>query len=152
VRCLDQLYAIIHFYVQYWRIISIVLNSSPHEFMHDIYSVCECISTVYTCTNSWKEAFNTIITVLLFNRRQYKKVGIKLINYDIIRKYQRYYTKSVTPTYLMVNNLINYKSKKVTQYHDQTKTKIWWLKNFYLWYWQNVKTGVYHNKNNKCLK
>ena len=71
--------------------------------MHEIYSVCEYIGTVYTCTNSWKEAFNTIITVLLFNRRQYKKVGIKLINYDIIRKYQRYYTKRVILTYLMVN-------------------------------------------------
>jgi uncharacterized membrane protein YjdF len=80
-----------------------ILNGSPQEFMHEIYSVCECIGTVYTYTNSWKDAFNTIITVLLFNRRQYKKVGIKLINYDIIRKYQRYYTKRVILTYLMVN-------------------------------------------------
>jgi uncharacterized membrane protein YjdF len=71
--------------------------------MHDIYSVCECIGTSYTFRNSWKEALNTIITVLLFNRRQYEKVGIQLINYDIIRKYQRYYTKRVTLTYLMVN-------------------------------------------------
>ena len=44
-----------------------------------------------------------MITVLLFNRRQYEKVVIKLINYDIIQKYQRYYTKRVTLTYLMVN-------------------------------------------------
>ena len=71
--------------------------------MHDIYSVCECIGTAYTCMNSWKEASNTVITVLLYNRRQYEKVGMKLINYDIIQKYQRYYTKRVTLTCLMVN-------------------------------------------------
>jgi hypothetical protein len=30
-----------------------------------IYSVCECIGTVYTCMNSWKEAYNAII----YNKR-----------------------------------------------------------------------------------
>jgi hypothetical protein len=39
-----------------------------HKRSSDIYSVRECIGTVYTSMNSWKEAFNYIMDQ--FVRRQ----------------------------------------------------------------------------------
>ena len=61
--------------VSHWRIIRInrffsgvhacvdvpMHSQTLHKHPSDIYSVCECISTIYTCMNSWKEGFNPIM-------------------------------------------------------------------------------------------
>ena len=45
-------------------------SQTLHRCHSDIYSVCECIGTVYTCMN-WKEAFNTTIYWLHKNNSLY---------------------------------------------------------------------------------
>ena len=42
-----------------------------HVHMHELLNgrlckVCECIATVYTCMNSWKEAFNPIMNYIWY--------------------------------------------------------------------------------------
>jgi len=34
----------------------------------DVYSVCDCVGTVYTCMNSRKEAFNAIMYIVFMAR------------------------------------------------------------------------------------
>ena len=38
----------------------------------EVYSVCECIGTVYACMNSWKEAFNPIMNYIWSWRQRAK--------------------------------------------------------------------------------
>jgi hypothetical protein len=61
-------------------------SQTLHKRPSDVYLVCECIGTVYTCMNSCKETFNTIITTTkrsqcyfcLYKKRDnlIKKIGV----------------------------------------------------------------------------
>jgi hypothetical protein len=51
-------------------------SQTLHKRPSDIYSICDYIGTVYTCMNSWKEAFNPIINSTFLKTYRNNHTGI----------------------------------------------------------------------------